>query len=92
VPLAIGFRRCAATNHERKLWVQIGNNRDTAEAEAQKRLDAIRDLYDRQCAELSTVSASLFPYQVQLQRRIAKMVRQRGCDEIVYWPGGAIDL
>jgi hypothetical protein len=29
----------------------VGNKRDTTEAEAQRRLDHIRDLYDRQCAE-----------------------------------------
>lgn len=31
---------------------QVGNMRDTTEAEAQRRLDYIRDLYDRQCSEL----------------------------------------
>jgi len=31
---------------------QVGNKRDATEAEALKRLNAIRDLYDRQCAEL----------------------------------------
>lgn len=31
---------------------QVGNKRDTTEAEAQRRLDYIRDFYDRQCAEL----------------------------------------
>ncbi len=30
----------------------VGNKRDTTEAEALKRLNAIRDLYDRQCDEL----------------------------------------
>jgi hypothetical protein len=30
---------------------QIGNKRDTAEAEAQRRLDYLRDFYDRQCQE-----------------------------------------
>ncbi len=32
---------------------QVGNARDTTEAEAQRRLDYIRDLFDRQCAELA---------------------------------------
>jgi hypothetical protein len=31
---------------------QVGNVKDTTQAEAQRRLDYIRDLYDRQCAEL----------------------------------------
>jgi hypothetical protein len=31
---------------------QIGNKRDTTEAEAQRRVGFIRDLYDRQCQEL----------------------------------------
>jgi hypothetical protein len=31
---------------------QVGSRNTTAEAEALKRLDAIRDLYDRQCREL----------------------------------------
>jgi hypothetical protein len=30
---------------------QVGNKRDTTEAEAHRRLDYIRDLYDRQCVE-----------------------------------------
>lgn len=36
----------------KRVRFQVGNRRDTTEAEARKRLDAIRDLYDRQCAEL----------------------------------------
>jgi hypothetical protein len=32
----------------------VGNKRDTTEAEAQRRLDYVRDLYDRQCAEHGT--------------------------------------
>ena len=31
---------------------QVGNVKDTTQAEAQRRLDYIRDLYDRQCTEL----------------------------------------
>ena len=30
----------------------VGNKRDTTKAKAQRRLDYIRDLFDRQCAEL----------------------------------------
>ncbi len=41
-------------DHEgKRVRFQVGNKRDTTETEAQKRLDAIRDLYDRQCAELN---------------------------------------
>ena len=31
---------------------QVGNKSNTTESDALKRLNAIRDLYDRQCAEL----------------------------------------
>ena len=41
-------------DHEgNRVRFQVGNKRDTTEAEALKRLNAIRDLYDRQCAELN---------------------------------------
>ena len=36
----------------KRVRFQVGNKRDTTEAEALKRLEAIRDLYDRQCVEL----------------------------------------
>ena len=36
----------------KRVRFQVGNKRDTSEAEAVRRLNAIRDLYDRQCAEL----------------------------------------
>jgi len=40
-------------DHEgKRVRFQVGNKRDTTEADALKRLSAIRDLYDRQCAEL----------------------------------------
>ena len=40
-------------DHEgNRVRFQVGNKRDTSEAEALKRLNAIRDLYDRQSAEL----------------------------------------
>src|ERR1017187_2797425 len=40
-------------DHEgNRIRFQVGNKRDTTEADALKRLNAIRDLYDRQCAEL----------------------------------------
>jgi hypothetical protein len=46
----------------------VGNKRDTAEAEARRRLDYIRDLYDRQCAEhrINHWAPSLIPWAMRL--------------------------
>jgi hypothetical protein len=46
----------------------VGNKRDTTEAEARRRLDYIRDLYDRQCAEhhVNHWAPSLVPWAMRL--------------------------
>ncbi|MGD0901000.1 MAG: hypothetical protein ABR915_24475, partial [Thermoguttaceae bacterium] len=44
------WRPEVGVDHEgTRVRFQVGNKRDTTEAEALKRLNAIRDLYDRQC-------------------------------------------